>query len=384
MAKKVLIVTKDRMEFNIYHPVVCNLQKRGFEPVIVAEGLSMEMWVKAGQEIWSGLPKAGDFDPDTRARTDIDPYAVLTEVKPDLVMTGLANPLRLGGSFGEIANRLKVRLGYVEDLWGVHSRSPAFPDFVCTVDELGAKMIREYAAYSQASLGDVYDYLTTDRTPKIYVTGCPADDVLLAVKPDPKTEEILEACDANMNNSRVILACGQDESTTPMLQGVVEVVMRDPYSLLIPRLHPKWMSDPSKAEFKKLWLETLKPAEERGKVYWADASVDTRSLIRSATEVVSIYSNVLREAALLNRMPVSWTSDIARTRMLANNGFSQYPLVSIGATLEVSSTEEYLARVHRTCTKGHLDILNKLRETVQEDGRATERVVQAMLAESNS
>src|SRR5882724_9482338 len=128
-------------EFNIYQPVAELLKKLGHQVSIVAEGLSMDMWMKAGWEIASGMPDEGECEPGTKIRHDIDPKKTIERLKPNVIMTGLADPIHLGQLFGLGANRLGIRLGFVEDLWFSHRRSTALPSFVCTLDAYGQRAI---------------------------------------------------------------------------------------------------------------------------------------------------------------------------------------------------------------------------------------------------
>ena len=363
MANKVLVVTKDKMEFNLYQPVVDILEQRGIEVVVVAEGLSMDLWLKAGYEIYGGLPKEGDFDQKIKTRTDIDPRAVLHQLKPDVVMTGLADPIHLGESFGLMANQKEIPLGFVEDLWGVHQRSKALPDFVCTLDSYGDRVIVEDEVYGR--------YL-----PYVYVTGSPAMDTLKSVKPVPEIEAIVKSSGAK----RVIIIGGQGEVTTPMIRGIVELLSVETFErcLVIPRFHPKWMNDPSKASFKDEWVQLLSRIKEPHQVLWTEPSVNTHSLVLSATEVVSVYSNLLIEAIVLGRIAVSWNSEIGKKKMKASLGAEEFPLCQLGAVKEVWGVTDYLDRVPTPGTNEYNRLVTTNQEVVLSDGQNSVRVADAI------
>ncbi len=372
MAKKILIVTKDKMEFQMYDPVARGLESHGYEVIVVAEGLSMEMWVKSGRRILGGLPKEGDFDPNTKVRTDIGSHEALSLLKPDIVMTGLGHPIHLGEKFGLAANSARTKLGYVEDLWGVHNRSMAMPQFVCATDDYGMKQIRGCTRYTNALLGDEYDHLYQNRSPKVYVTGSPAMDALQRVVPDPETKLIIGR---NYTNSRVILIGGQDESTTPLIQGLVEASRKHEGWLIIPRFHPKWVSDPSKTAIRDEWITCLYQMERSHRVLWTPPSIDMRSLMLLADEVISIYSNCLIEAVALGAVPISWTSDIGRQKMEEGLGVTTFPSVTLGAAREVRTPEEYLSLGSFSFGR------EQAREKLGLDGHATKRVVGAIMQE---
>ncbi len=363
---KILIVTKDVMEFNLYCPVVKLLKNFDHEVIIIAEGVSIQMWKNEGHEIYGGLPKDGDFDPNTKIRTDIDPEETLKKLKPDIVMNGLAIPINLGEKFGLTANYLKIKVGFVEDLWGVHCHSQATPTFICTPDEYGRDMIHSYYR----------PYI-----PHVHVTGSPAIDSLLQLQPDPVTEKIIRASGAK----RVILIGGQDESTTPMLEGLIEVLKQISASksryhcLIIPRFHPKWTSDPSKKPYLDKWNELLSQIHEPHKVLRTDPLVNTRRLILSCTEIVSIYSNILVEAVALNRLSVSWNSKIGQNKMKASLNVETFPLCRLGTIKEIWEASNYINTVPLFKSGYYKYLVSEAKKVVRSDGKNTQRVVKTIM-----
>ena len=377
MAKKVCVVTKDKMEFNLYQPVVDILQKRGIEVVVVAEGLSMDLWLKAGYEIYGGLPKEGDFDPNIKTRTDIDPVLVLENMDPDVVMTGLASPIKLGESFGRIANQFGIGLGFVEDLWGVHQRSEARPDFICTLDAYGEKKILEHVEYDLRLIAGDETIDCQCNPPDVYVTGSPAMDSLQNVKSDPSVGKAIREA----NPKRVILLGGQGEATTPMVRGVVETLNAIPDKcVVIPRFHPKYMSDLSKVALKDEWMTLLDQIKPPHVVLWIESSVNTHSLILSSTEVVSIFSNLLIEAVVLGRMAVSWNSEVGQKSMKKSLGEESFPLCQFGAVQEVWNPTGYLNQVPGFNSKEYSQQITDAQKVVKSDGKNALRVAEAIIA----
>lgn len=376
MPKKVLIVTKDVMEFKLYHSVAEMLKKQSVDIIVVAEGLSMDMWIKAGWEIYQGLPKEGNFDLNTKIRSDIDVSDTIIRCRPDVVLTGLGAPIHLGEEFGFGANRLSTTLGFVEDLWFSHRRSSAFPNFICTPDGYGRQAIEAWPRY-------------TGQMPRVFVTGSSAMDTLQDVKPFVPLANIIEkerACGREF--TRVILVGGQSEPTTPMLQGLKEASLiaasHGERWLIIPRFHPKWMADATKAAFKSEWERIVFEMEEYHRVLWVPLSVDTRTLVPLATEVVSIFSNLLIEAVGLGTLAVSWTSEVGRQKMAESfGGASKFPLAELGACLEVSSAQEFLNLPHPRYYGSEEEttpfFTEKAKRILGLDGKATQRVVDAVL-----
>ncbi|MEK7066168.1 MAG: hypothetical protein AAB965_01180 [Patescibacteria group bacterium] len=358
MGKKILVVTKDiGGGFNTLYPVVNLLRKEGYEVTVVAEGLSLKKWMGSGEEVYGG---AGKCDASLM-RYDIEMADAFEEVRPDAVIAELGAPIHLAEVFALGANRRDIPLIFIEDLWGVSSRSKAIPRLVCSVDDFGRFMATE-----QYSLGG---------DTKVIATGNPAMDALANVRASDSLQNSLGG--VYTRGKRIVVALGQDESTTPMLEGLVEALEQEGNYILIPRFHPKWLSDPSKAEHCNRWHSILDRAK-RGSVLWLN-NESTHEILTLSHIAVSIYSTVLVEAAILGTIPVSWMSPIGQEKMAqALGGLRKFPLVSTGAAIGVSSADEFLSLVpkHQTAKSGA-----QLRETtrmVPSDGRNTERVVRAI------
>jgi hypothetical protein len=331
--KTIVIVTKDRAEFNIFHPVAELLKKRGYTVTLIAEGLSMDMWVKAGWDILQGKPTEGLFDANTLCRFDMDPEKILKEIHPALVLSGLGCPIRLGEMFGLAANQLGIRLAFVEDVWGAHSRSKALPRLICTPDTFGAKRVTGYAPYDGQKV-------------VIAVTGSPAIENLVK----PKANQLVTV--RLQRYARRILVLGQDEATTGMVEGLVEAVGKEKGTILIPRWHPKWtnitldtiaQATTDQEKFQKMYddCQRWKKAVEPFSIEFGP-EVSTPELMAGADEVVSVYSNGLIEAAWFEKLAVSWNSPIGRIQMAKSlGGIDQFPLVSQGIVTEVNSLEEF-------------------------------------------
>ncbi len=333
MDKTVLIATKDIGDFNVYLPVARLLASSGIKVVIVAEGLSMDAWIKNGFEIYGGKPAEveGKYDKNTLVRHDFNLGSVLDDIEPNLVMVGLPSPNHLPGYLAEVAVPRGIKVGAVEDLWGTHGRMDTIPDFICTLDTFGEQMIRK----------------NPNRTPKIHVTGSPAMDNLKQLTARPPTTGFLDVLLGTecIGNPKVVLAAGQNESTTPMIAGLVEALdaQNEPY-ILIPRFHPKWMRDETKADHRACWEASLRKAKNGVVIHVPAALASTEQLILYVHEVVSIYSTTLLQTALLGRKAISWISPVGRTCMRQElSGLERYPLVTLGAALEVSTPDEYSA-----------------------------------------
>jgi hypothetical protein len=354
--KRILVVTKDMAEFGLYQALTRLLRAAGHEVIVVAEGLSLGKWLEAGEEIFSGKPAEDLWDAVHGFRLDIKASEVLGALIPDLVLTGIAFPINLGESFGLAANGMGIKLGFVNDLWGVERHTRAIPNFICTIDPLGRKMIEENPAYSE-------------RVPQVYVTGSPLLDRLFDVRKNAHLGKIIDG------RRPVVFLVGQDESTTPVIEGMMKVLDKlGEDCILIPRLHPKLMEK----DFVGPWLRALArcPVE----VLWVPPSkATTQEIIQNADYTVSIFSNALLEAATLGSLPISWNSDIGRQSMQSGmGGLEQFPSVGYGCAIEVNSPEEFLEKVPVVGSQGYLDVLNRCLEVFPNDGGATNRVFRAI------
>lgn len=356
---KIIVVTKDIAEFNIYSPVVATLRDKRHRVCVIAEGLSLGKWVEAGEDVWFGQPDPDQVDVNGCRHDITDCELALETFKPNLMLTGLGAPINLGETFGLAANQLGIKLGYFIDVWGAESRSKAVPDFICTLDQFGEQKIQAYAPYQ-------------GRMPKVYVTGSPAMDRLA------KVEEPWGILGLSLFwDDPVVLFVGQDESTTPALEGLVQALNNwgKPY-VLVPRFHPKFQN---RTDLLAKWNAIL--AEAAGDVIQVSPEITTQQIMTVANYTVSIYSNALIEAAALGSLPVSWVSDIGRASMRqALGGLERFPLVDYGCAVEVETPEQFQEILLDGPTI-YRDRIRRCQTAFPCDGKNTDRVVSALEAE---
>ncbi len=332
-----------------------------YEVVVIAEGLSLEKWISQGEPVFGGKPAEGNFDPTTGFRLDLEPEVVLDYLKPNLVLTGMGGPINLGQSFGLAANKMGIKLGYVLDLWGVYAQSSAIPDFICTIDPLGKDLILGHKPYRE-------------KTPRIYITGSPLLDYLVNVE----RNRWLQGLSAE-HRGPVIFMVGQDEPTTPMIEGLLSVIQEfDSNSLIIPRLHPKISA--TMPDLDNAWRTALTKAP--CKVLWLPPDITTQQIMIDAHYTVSIFSNAILEAAILGSCTVSWNSAQGREKMRKSlGGLESFPSVMYGCTLEVNSPQEFLTKVPRIGTMAYDDIILKCKKTFPNNGKNAEDAADAIQSE---
>jgi hypothetical protein len=367
---RVLFETKDITGFNMFDPVARVLKSLGHEVTIVAEpeGIAADAWLKAGWSIYGPQP-------------NISAEAILKVMSPDVVVVELAgNMTDFGKSFALAANKLGKPLGFVEDLWHAHRRCPeAPPDFICTLDAYGERVIGEYSEYKGLPRpGDRHPVDSYNHKPKVFITGSPAMDVLKDVVADPGIEEVIR----QSNPKRVILIAGQGASTSAMMRGLAQALGREKGCLILPRCHPGLMKHPSWQEASKEWVEIADGMSGNHQVIWTNPAVSTRSLIRVSTEVHSIFSGALSEGATLGALPVSWMTEEGKAEMQASlkiEGMNHFPLSELGAAIEVTNPDEYREKVASLSGSDRNAFVTEAQKILSFDFGATERVVQAIL-----
>ncbi|MSU55038.1 MAG: hypothetical protein EXS46_00685 [Candidatus Taylorbacteria bacterium] len=351
MSKNIIVVTKDIAEFLIYFLLVSALRERGHNVTVIAEGISLDKWLEKDEAV------ARHFSGSTECEFEI----FLAGLKPDLVLTGLADPINWGEKFGLAANKLGIKLGYVIDVWGAESRSTAVPNFICTLDNFARERILNYHPFG-ASM------------PKVYITGSPAMDSLAKVKIPTGFLGNLANC-----NERTILFCGQNIFSASALEGLIQALndcQKEIPCILIPRFHPKFMQ---RADHCALWNAIL--AKAKGYVLHVPTSTTSQQLMMLAGLTVSVFSNALIEAAALGSLPVSWNSENGRKNMSSVfGGLTRFPLVDCGCAVEVETPADFIS-VLRMAPVDFQNRIRRCKAMYRGDGNNTQRVTEAVTAE---
>mgnify|MGYP001583626682 CR=1 FL=1 len=378
-----LMVTKDAAMFNNFKPVADALCKKNVQFSVVAEGVSMKMWQDAGYQIYGGLPQGGTYDPNTLIRHDINPEYVLEELRPQCVFVGLSRPLSLEEKFAlavenhnSFPGAKRIYLGYIEDLWAAHMRTRANLDFICALDKFGAEHVRKLRPST-----------------KVFITGTPSTDFLVQIQPNSAVGSMVGEF------SHAVLLLGQDESTTPMIEGLLAALESRGDYILIPRFHPKRLlvseatiaaerDQQKREEAQKLltnfnYWRGLLSGVKRGCVLWVGMEVATmHELMLSSHVVVSTSSTTtLRDAAILNRVAVWWYSDLGveSLKKESRGEVDRYPLVNEGCIVEVATPQEYLDSVPAYGSEKYRKIQEVQRRKLG-GGGATEKVVDAIMS----
>lgn len=306
----ITIITKDMGGFSAAYPNAQALRSAGHTTHVVAEGLSAEKWEKQGYPLYF----KGEVD-FKKAPFECDVEKILTELKPDVVITTLGFPINLETRFSEEANRLGIPLVWIEDVWGAHTRSNASPQLVLCFDEVGEKIIRRKT-----------DRFANTRTEAIGDFGLETMKNLAKIP----TEITQEAYRLKQTFKYLVCLAGQGPFTSDMITLLKDSLAQtqEPCAV-IPRLHPKYKG----TEHMARWQELLDSFPTNTVVDISGASSDQLAVLCDITW--STFGTGMRYAAYYENMVVSVLTPATQTGMIEQTGLEQYPLVPFGAAVEV-------------------------------------------------
>lgn len=305
----VLFITKDIGGFNAAYPNTQALRNAGHTVHVVAEGISGEKWEKQGYAPYF----KGEVDfRKTPFACDVE--GILTALKPDMVITTLGFPINLEARFSEAANRLGIPLGWIEDVWGAHTRSQTSPQLILCFDEIGKEIIGQ----------------KRDRFAKTHIetTGDFGLETMknLAQIPAEMRQEVYRL---KQTFKYLVCLAGQGPFTSDMITFLKGSLDQTPeLCAVIPRLHPKYKGTEHMAHWQKL-LESFP----------VNTIVDIPGISSDQLAVLcditwSTFGTGLRYAAYYGNMVVSVLTPATQAGMIEQTGLKQYPLATFGAAVE--------------------------------------------------
>ena len=339
-------VCKDPGGTNGVLPVVKALQAMGHNVLVIVNGKAVEL-LKDKEEYVV-------YDDAARLLAD---YPL-----PEAVITSMCSK---GGVGRDLVPLLKGRVPVValQDFWGGAlwaEWAEVRPDYITTNDEVGKKIIQ-----------DAWPDFSPDH---IKVTGFPALDKYKTVDVRAVTERVRVTLGLS-ENKPIILVGGQADFSGPMLKEVVSclnTIGQDVY--LIPRAHPRMKNDWPQEQLG--WENAMR--EFNSGTLLADTSVcDTPSLIACSSFVISMFSTIQIEAAVLRKPNISvWYPEIERIwYQSTNEKMGDFPLVRLGCAAKAEN-REVLCELLRQALNGDLDLRVKQEQNFRLDGKNAERVAQ--------
>lgn len=313
--RTIQFATKDASGFAVAHPLAEELKQRGHLVFVEAEGASVNRWLEAG---WQDACAFGSWK-------ESDVQSLIHRRQPDAVITTIGSSPKLEKTVAAAAVRAKRPLVYIEDVWGVTSRTDVIPTAVFTIDAAGATLIRKNPLYADV---------------KIIIAGNPALDAL--VIPDDLRRCVNEL---RKERGRLVVFAGTGPSTVDFLGVMLQSLVRSKERFtIIPRFHPNHIKD----ELNRVTWEAmlnLFSAARPSSVQFLDQVESTYALAALADLTVSCASNVLLHAAKHRRACVSVTTEYTRKELLKLAPYDRFPGISSGIALELTEPEVDLFEV---------------------------------------
>lgn len=267
---RILFVAKDNGCASVTERIAVLAREKGHHVFIFAEGLAMQRF----RDLNFTLHFAGEVDfIDTpfpfRAEIELD------DISPDIVVSGLGNPINIQRYVVEEASRRRITLVVCEDFWAKSvshlDRDKVNPEMILVVDDYSRSLVEK--AFPSA---------------RVHVVGYPGAYKL----------ETSENVQARMDELRrvfgeIYVYVGGGPCTTSELIFLVKCFAKMPAGCLVPRFNPKYenrMVPGTKKTYGSLWRKILETIGDR--VVYMDAP-KTDLVVVSADVVISGFSTLL-------------------------------------------------------------------------------------------
>ncbi len=341
---RIWAVCKDPGGTNGVLPVVKALRAKDHNVLMIANGKAVEL-LKDKEEhvVYDSAEKVLEENPI-----------------PDVAITSMCSN---GGVGRDLIPLLRGHAPTValQDFWGGtlwDEFAKVRPDYITTNDQVGKKIIQT-----------AWPDFNPDH---IKITGFPALDKYKSVDVAAVTERVRAALGLD-ENKPIILVGGQADFSGQMLKEVVaclNALGQDIY--LIPRAHPR-MKDNWPEEFGP-WNEAVEQLRV-GTVIRDSSACDTPSVIACSSLIISMFSTIQIEAAVLRKPNISvWYPEVERVWYRSTNErMGEFPLVRLGCAAKAENREALQALMARALNGG-LGLRLNQEQNFQLDGKNAERV----------
>jgi len=237
------------------------------------------------------------------------------------------------------------------------------PDYMCVNDHLGIQITKKaWPDFDQFS-----------------ITGFPMFDQYTALNLSETRDKVYSTLGLNKDYSLILFPCGIISGASALLKEVLLALTDiDKTSYLVPRLHPRTKDEaPQELE---CWDNTISQYRKEKSCRIIDSpGLNIKELIASATVVLSDYSTVLVEAALLRKPNISILYlDAARSEFEREYGelMNEPPFVSLGCSARATSRVSLRKLIMQSITKIHdpLGLRVAQEKHLQTDGNNARRV----------
>ena len=348
MGNQVWAVCKDPGGTASILPAVRELRRRRVPVTLFGNGKAVELLTNRGEK----------FTPAS------DTQSVLSQHSPPRVL--LTSMCGDGGVGRDLVPLLwdQSKIVAVQDFWGAQlltswSDQQYRPHVICVNDRVGSELVEKAWPDFHPS--------------QVIITGYPALDKYVnydATKADRATRDTLDIT----LDEYVILFGGQLEGSGAMLSELIEAlnVIGTPITL-IARPHPRMSNDAP--EEMTLWSQSLRQ-RQTGRIVDSAKVSDVRALISTASLVVSMYSTMLVEAAVMRRDNISLLYPKVGAKQLCESTgglMSDFPLVTLGCSQKAEHIDQLIQLIRRAINTS-LALRADQERTFRLDGHNSSRV----------
>jgi len=343
-------VCKDPGGTNGILPVVRILRSFGYEVLLIANGKAVEL-LKDGKEAYVVYDSAEKLLREYRS--------------PDILVTSMCS---YGGVGRDLVPLLRGKCSTValQDFWGAslvdHGESAwgdvkYRPDYLVVNDEIGKKIVLETWP----------DY----KNNQVLVLGYPALDKYASVNVREVSQKVRFVLGLEAKKPLVLFG-GQGTLTKETLSSLVSalnIIGGDFY--FIPRPHPR--TKDNYPEEMTLWQKALAELKAGTAIFDFFGQTDMPSLLAASDLVISTYSTILVESAMLRKPNISILYESVMQDLRRNSGLKEFPLVQLGCSA-MAETFESLQELLKKGLSGNLELEAAQKQNFRLDGKNAERV----------
>lgn len=282
---------------------------------------------------------------------------------PELFLTSMCTD---GGLGSVIMRFLKGKCPTVslQDYWGGGLKDFADnrPDYIVVNDEIGAKLVLEaWGGYDSQ---------------RIKILGYPAFDKYSGMNVNKVSLEVKRKLGMTERKWPVVLVAGQGDGTGNLISEVVfalDNIGEEPF-YVIPRPHPRTKVD--YPEQMQLWQEAIARLNKGRIIVDFFEQTDTASLLAASDIIVSMFSTVLIEAAVLRKIPIAVLYEDCGAKLFKDSVgglMNEFPLVELACCKKADSRTELCIQFYEALGR-RTWLSTRQQEVFQTDGRNARRV----------
>lgn len=284
---------------------------------------------------------------------------------PDAIITSVCSRIGrdVARNFVGKCPIIAIQNQWTAGLYDIWANADFKPDFVLVNDKIDRRQtVEAWPGFNEE---------------RAIITGYPAMDKYANFDIDAARARVTQSLGIDVSGRiPVILFAGQWWQTGHAILETVFVLNQiGRFVHFIPRPHPG-MKEHSYEEL-PAWERALS-SYDSGNLVVNSSSCAISDLVGASTLVVSLYSTVLQEAAILRKQNIAILyPDTGQRLYEAVSGVSDYPMVSLGCTALAKNRED-LSRYLRKALDNSLDLENNQKKYFKIDGQNTARVAEVI------